>query len=279
MSANIWKVGTSNAFSTTLNGGIADSDATIALSSVTGLQAPGVIVVDRVDANNTATPTLREFISFTGIAGSSITGCSRGLGGSTAQAHNSGAKVEETWSTTHWNDFVDTFAVSHDSAGRLVSTSTATLTNIRLLTNLNASGASVVASDLTVANSLNVSGASIVGFSTVLSPVFSFNGTVSGPTSSVQTPLIMPRAGTWDSVTFITRTVASGVSSLIDLNLNGTSIFTNQATRPRIGAGGTFVSTASIGTKTFNQGDKLTWDYDGTGGTITDFNIQLISSR
>ena len=135
MTASIWKTGTVNAFSTTLNGGITDVDTTIALTSVTGLQAPGVVVIDRVDANNVSTPTVREYISFTEIAGSSLTGCTRGLGGSTAQSHSSGAKVEEPWSITHWNDFVDSFIAEHSVAGVHDATKIATLTGTQTLTN------------------------------------------------------------------------------------------------------------------------------------------------
>ena len=136
MTAALWKTGTVNAFSTTLNGGITDTDATIALTTTTGLQYPGVIVIDRVDANNTSTPTTREYISFTGISGNSITGCDRGgLGGSTAQSHSSGAKVEEAWSITHWNDFLDAIANVLDSAGALDTTKVVDLATAQTLTN------------------------------------------------------------------------------------------------------------------------------------------------
>jgi len=117
MSAAIWKLGTANAFSTTLNGGITDTDSSIILTTTTGLQSPGIICIDRQDANNANTPTLREYVSYTGISSNTLTGCSRGLGGSTAQTHNSGAKVEEIWSVSHWNDFVDAWLTSHNADG------------------------------------------------------------------------------------------------------------------------------------------------------------------
>lgn len=118
MAVNIFKTGTQNAVTTTLDGAITDSDTTIALTNSTGLQAPGVITIDRLDANDVATPTVREYVSYTGISGNSLTGCDRsGLGGSTAQAHSSGAKVEEAWTITHWNDFLETFDVDHGTDG------------------------------------------------------------------------------------------------------------------------------------------------------------------
>ena len=253
MTAALWKTGTVNAFSTTLNGGITDTDATIALTTTTGLQYPGVIVIDRVDANNTSTPTTREYISFTGISGNSITGCDRsGLGGSTAQSHSSGAKVEEVWSITHWNDFIDTFAVSHDSAGKIAT-----------------SFISVV--DQRVANSLNVSGASLTG-SFPITPVWIVSGAVSLATTSVGPSVTMPQPGVWDFFSATLKTPASGASLVLDFNKNGTSIF-QAGTRPFITGGGTFVSTASVNTKPFVSGDTFTLDIDAGAGLGTDLTF------
>lgn len=247
MSANLWKVGTSNAFSTTLNGGITDTDATIALTSVTGLQYPGVLVIDRIDANNTSTPTVREYISFTGIAGSSITGCTRNLGGSLAQSHSSGAKVEEAWSVTHWNDFIDMFNVSHDSAGKIVT------------------------STVTISTMLNVAGASLVG-NFPLTPVWFISGAVSLATTAVGPTISMPQTGNWKWFTATLKTPASGASLLLDFNKNGVSIF-EAGTRPLIAGGGTFVSTASINTKAFSAGDSFTLDIDSGAGLGTDLSF------
>jgi len=142
MAAGIWKTGSVNATTTTLNGSITDTDATIALTSATGLQYPGVIVVDRVDANDAETPLVREYISYTGISGNSLTGCDRsGLGGSTAQDHSSGAKVEEVWSVTHWNDFIDAALNVLTSAGALDTTKVVDLTTAQVLTNKDISSA------------------------------------------------------------------------------------------------------------------------------------------
>lgn len=272
MSANIWKASTVNAFTTTLNGGIAAGDSSITLASVTGLQAPGVLVVDRVDANNTATPTVREFISFTGIAGSAITGCTRGLGGSTGQSHNSGAKVEETFSISHWNDFLDAFAVSHDSSGNIVATSMATLTAARILTSIQASGASVTLGNVTIHGRINLSGASIATEANFgLNPGWFVSGGVSLATTSIGPSIPMPAAGSWRWFSMLLKTPASGASFLVDVNKNGVSIF-DSGTRLYIAGGGTFVSTASIATKGFNAGDVFSIDADtgaGSGSGLT----------
>lgn len=136
---------------------------------------------------------------------------------------------------------------------------------------------SALISTATILGHLNASGASITGFPLV--PVFSFTGTLSGPSTFIQTPLVAPRTATWSYVNFITRTVASGASMFIDINRNGTSIF-EAGTRPVIAGAGTFYSSASILTKAISRGDRITWDMDGASGgvgTITDFNIMLVS--
>lgn len=264
MAANIWKTGTSNAFNTTLNGGVAPTDATIVLASVTGLQAPGVLVIDRVDANNVSTPTTREYISFTGIAGSSLTGCSRGLGGSSDQSHNSGAKVEEVFSVSHWNDFIDTFLVAHADDGTLLPLSTVTISTGNII--------DTTLTDVSIMNSLTLSGASVNG-NFGIHPVWVVGGACSGATASVGKPLPLPMGGSWRFFSAVVRTPTSGASCLIDINKNGTSIFTDQNTRLYIPTGGTFVSTASIGTKAFAAGDIFSMDLDSGMGSAADLTV------
>jgi hypothetical protein len=252
MTPFLWKVGTANAFSTTLNGGITDTDVTINLTSVTGLQAPGVLVIDRLDANNTSTPVTREYISFTDIAGLAVTGCTRELGGSLAQSHSSGAKVEEVWSITHVNDLIDFLNVSHDSAGKIV-TSSATIIDAR------------------ITNSLNVSGASLNG-NFPITPTWVISGLMSLATTSIGPSVSMPQPGVWQFFSATLKTPASGASFILDFNKNGTSIF-ESGTRPYIAGGGTFVSTASINTKTFSSGDTFTLDIDSGAGTGSDLTF------
>lgn len=135
MAAALWKVGTSNAINTTLNGNVAAGDTTITLTSVTGLQAPGVLVIDRQDINNADTPALREYVSFTGISSSNITGVTRALGGSTAQSHSSSAKVEEVFSITHWNDLISAITNVLTAAGIVDVTKIVDLASAQSLTN------------------------------------------------------------------------------------------------------------------------------------------------
>lgn len=129
MATALWKSGTSNTLSSTLNGTIGAGDTSITLTSAAGLQAPGIITIDRLDSSLNETPNAKEYISFTGISTNTLTGCTRGLGGTSAQGHSSSALVEELFTGVHWNDMVSFLQASHGSTG-LISTSAATVTTL-----------------------------------------------------------------------------------------------------------------------------------------------------
>jgi hypothetical protein len=94
-----------------------------------------VLCLDRTDSAGTATPTKREYISYTGITTSTLTGCTRGVAGSTAQSHNSGIIVEETFTTTHWLDLLTAVQNVLTSAGALDVTKVVDLTSSQSLSN------------------------------------------------------------------------------------------------------------------------------------------------
>src|SRR3990167_9614443 len=109
---------TINAFSTTLNGSINDAVQTITLNSVTGLQNKnGVLVIDRQNSAGEDTPSAREYISFTGVSGSTVTTVTRGFAGSTAQSHPDGALVEAILDVIQYDDLVDIIAGEHLATG------------------------------------------------------------------------------------------------------------------------------------------------------------------
>jgi hypothetical protein len=68
---------------TTLNGSHSDSVATLTLASTTGLDATGTVHVGS------------EQVTYTGILGNDITGCTRGANSTTAAAHSSGVAVTQ----------------------------------------------------------------------------------------------------------------------------------------------------------------------------------------
>lgn len=254
MAAKLWETGSVNAFATTLNGAISASDTTIALTTTTGLVAPGVLCIDRQDGNGNNTPSKREYISFTGISVNSITGCTRGVAGSSAQTHSSGANVEENFSTTHWGEAIDFLQVSHDASGNITTSGSATIAIIRNYTHLNASGASITGRF-------------------PINPGWVVAGLVSLATTSVGKPLPVPQQGFMQFWSAVLRTPVSGGSLLLDIHKNGTTVFTDQNTRLVFPAGGTFVSTASIAIKTLAAGDILTLDIDNGGGTAQDLTV------
>lgn len=105
-------------FSTTLNGGISDSDQTIALSSGSGLPTDTAITltIDRVDVNGTSTPTKKERVTGV-VSGNNLTNSLRGEDSTTAQSHTSGAVVEDIWDADTWNDAASAFLVEHGQDG------------------------------------------------------------------------------------------------------------------------------------------------------------------
>ena len=134
MTAFLYESSTQNATQTTLSGTINDTVQTMTLTSVSNLTAPGVIVLDRQDGSGNDTPSKREYISFTGISGSDLTGVVRGVAGSTAQSHSSGSLVEAIFTVTHWSSMVDFLQAEHDSAGKhVISTATINYTETKSL--------------------------------------------------------------------------------------------------------------------------------------------------
>jgi hypothetical protein len=120
MSAKLWPVSSVNGFTTTLNGAITASDDSLTLTSADGLSTSGgILVIDRINAAGTATPALREYISYTSITSSTLNGCTRALAGSTAQSHAAGSVIEEVWSVSHVLDLITFLEVSHNANGSL----------------------------------------------------------------------------------------------------------------------------------------------------------------
>lgn len=95
---------------------------------------PGVLVIDRVDANGNETPTKTEYISFTGVTGSTVTGLVRGLANTTDQDHSAGSIVELVPDVIWADGINDTFTVEHNANGThktlsLISLGSVTLNN------------------------------------------------------------------------------------------------------------------------------------------------------
>ena len=139
-----------------LNGSINDTVQTITLNNTTDMQFPGYIVVDRVNAAGTATPNSREVISYTGISGNNLTGCTRGADGSTARSHNDTAIVETMPTVGMWNNLATIVSTGFTGDGYLKAINSPVSISAAFLTN-------IINSAVTISTSLNASGASVVG--------------------------------------------------------------------------------------------------------------------
>lgn len=269
---NLYLAPTINYKQTTLNGGITDSAGTITVADASNLQAPGYIVIDRVDSNGTSTPSLREVVSYTGISGSDLTGCTRGADGSTQQAHSDLAVVETMPTVGMWNSLATILSKAVTTDGYLKATASPVTVGRLEAKQLYASVASIA--QVFITGRLEVSGASVTGMG--IYPSFVSTGNHSGPTLAIGGVLRSPVAGTLQWVSVSTRYVVSTASAGFDFKIRDVTAFANATMRPAIAAGGTFVSTASLSVKNINRGDLLSADIAtiGVDGFVRTVSIQ-----
>ncbi len=152
---NLIKSSTSEAFNTTLDGAITADATSMTLTSVTGLQYPCVLVIDRQDASGNDTPSKREYVYISAIATNTCT-IERAKGGSTGQAHNDGALVEEVMTASlHWEGMRTCVAAALTDAGTsLHLTGTASIATMQAQ-KVYASTASIGTLTATTLNSTN----------------------------------------------------------------------------------------------------------------------------
>jgi len=137
--ANLYNVPLKNAVLHTLAGTLTQAEtATITLDSsvASELQASstmkGTLVIDRVDVNGNLTPTKTEYIAFTGVSGSTVTGLTRGLAGTSAQGHSIGAIVEFVPDVTWAQAINDVFTTQHNDDGTHKTISGISLVSVTL---------------------------------------------------------------------------------------------------------------------------------------------------
>ncbi len=113
--------------------------SSMTLNNVTGVQnKPGVVVIDRIDTNgNLKNVSVREWIIYQGTSGSTLTSLTRGVGGSSDQAHSTGAVVEFVIDVTFAQGVID--ALTGVSAG-VVSTTGQTITSPNIVIGSDAQG-------------------------------------------------------------------------------------------------------------------------------------------
>lgn len=112
----------------------------------------------------------------------------------------------------------------------------------------------------------------------VLRPSFGF-GIVGGLATGTNQTLawIVPQNMTIIKAYAYVKTAPTGASILVDLNVNGTSIWnTTQANRLAIAATAQTGSQTSFDTTSLSEGDILTLDIDQVGSTVTGSDITII---
>lgn len=117
---------------------LAGATAAATLNNVTSIQnKPGVMIIDRVDANNVETPTKREVIQYTATSGSTVTTLTRNADASgTDQDHAVGAIVEFGPDILWAQSVIDGLTqVIAPATGLLDTTKVVDLTTAQTLTN------------------------------------------------------------------------------------------------------------------------------------------------
>ena len=73
------------------------------------------------------------------------------------------------------------------------------------------------------------------------------------------------------------KTAPTGATLIIDVNKNGTTIFTDQSLRPTIAISGTTATSGTPDVTTFAKDDQITIDVDQIGSTLTgeDLTVQV----
>jgi hypothetical protein len=76
---------------------------------------------------------------------------------------------------------------------------------------------------------------------------------------------IAPRAGTITRITLYRRTAGSAGSTIVDVNIGGTTVYTTQANRPTVTAAGgndQIDATTDMDVTSFSQDDRFEMDID-----------------
>ena len=82
-------------------------------------------------------------------------------------------------------------------------------------------------------------------------------------------------------VKLVVKTAPTGQAIIVDVNKNGTTIFTTQANRPQIAAGSTTGDSGTPDVTALAEGDKLTVDVDqvGSGTAGADLTVEVVCNQ
>jgi hypothetical protein len=112
-----------------------------------------------------------------------------------------------------------------------------------------------------------------VGVSAAAVTTFDQSGVLSVTTGTGR--LTFQTAVTILGVVAAVNTAPTGAAILVDVNKNGSTIFTTQANRPSIAAAGFASATATPAVTAFAAGDYMTVDIDQVGSTVAGADLTV----
>jgi hypothetical protein len=109
---------------------------------------------------------------------------------------------------------------------------------------------------------------------------FAVTGTLVVGTDKAPT-LLAPCSLTITKVKLVVKTAPTGQAIIVDVNKNGTTIFTTQGNRPQIAAGATTGDSGTPDVTSLAEGDKLTVDIDqiGSGTAGADLTVEVVGDQ
>jgi hypothetical protein len=109
---------------------------------------------------------------------------------------------------------------------------------------------------------------------------FAVTGTLTTGTDKAPT-IVAPCTLTITKVKLVVKTAPTGAAIIVDVNKNGTTIFTTQDNRPQIAIGATTGDSGTPDVTALAEGDKLTIDIDQIGSTIAgaDLTVEVVSDQ
>lgn len=272
MSANLPLPSLNENVSTVLSTGITDVAATMDVADASLIVSPCYLVIDQHDSSGALrTTNFWEYVKVTNVGGNTLT-ITRAQGGSTGQAHSAGAVVEAVVTSSMFEDWYAALNPEHTSTGGHVITGTMTIAGMNLASVATIAKASI--GILNIITNVNASGASIVGWPST-SGTGGFNALFQVPGSLASQVDIaglvpVPTAFTAQFMQAYVKTPASLSSIGIFINKNGAAWGTVQ-----ILGGSTFASSASFSSTALVSSDVLTLDIKSNASLSRDLSVLL----
>jgi hypothetical protein len=109
---------------------------------------------------------------------------------------------------------------------------------------------------------------------------FAVTGTLATGTDKAPT-ILAPCSLTITVVKLVVKTAPTGQAIIVDVNKNGTTIFTTQGNRPQIAAGSTTGDSGTPDVTSLAEGDKITIDVDqvGSGTAGVDLTVEVVADQ